>query len=157
VGSPALVVGFGDVLPGDAGVGARLAERLRSVLKPGAAEFVDGDTLGFSLLSYIEATDSLLVLDSADLHGAPGTIRLFEGAAMDRFLGGIRRRTVSELGLVDLLDMARLIDCLPSRRALLCIQPGRIDWSETLSAPVAKALPEAAARAQALLENWRSA
>ncbi len=43
-------------------------------------------------------------------------------------------------GLIDLLDMARLRDCLPPRRALLCIQPGRIDWSEELSAPVAVAL-----------------
>ena len=123
-------------------------------LAPDAAEFVDGGTLSFSLLPYIEATDSMLVIDAADLDGAPGTIGLFEGAAMDEFLTSARRRTVHEVGLIDLLDMARLQDCLPRRRALLCIQPGRIDWSETLSAPVAEALPEAARQAQALLQRW---
>jgi hydrogenase maturation protease len=154
VTSPTLVLGFGNVLLSDDGAGVQLVERLRSELGPNAAEFVDGGTLSFSLLSYVEATDSMLVIDAADLNSAPGTIELFEGAAMDEFLKSSRRRTVHEVGLIDLLDMARLQDCLPSQRALLCIQPGRIDWCETLSAPVAEALPEAARRARATLHRW---
>jgi hydrogenase maturation protease len=152
--SRALVLGFGNILLSDDGAGIRLIERLRSDLGPSVAEFVDGGTLSFSLLHYIEATDSMLVIDAADLDGAAGSIGLFEGAAMDGFLNNRRRRTVHEVGLIDLLDMARLQDCLPPRRALLCIQPARIDWSETLSAPVAQALSEAARLAQALLQRW---
>lgn len=152
--SPTLVLGFGNVLLSDDGAGVQLVERLRSELGPNAAEFVDGGTLSFSLLSYVEATDSMLVIDAADLNSAPGTIELFEGAAMDEFLKSSRRRTVHEVGLIDLLDMARLQDCLPSQRALLCIQPGRIDWCETLSAPVAEALPEAARQARGTLHRW---
>jgi hydrogenase maturation protease len=154
VTSPTLVLGFGNVLLSDDGAGVQLVERLRSELGPNAAEFVDGGTLSFSLLSYVEATDSMLVIDAADLNSAPGTIELFEGAAMDEFLKSSRRRTVHEVGLIDLLDMVRLQDCLPSQRALLCIQPGRIDWCETLSAPVAEALPEAARQARATLHRW---
>ena len=154
VTSPTLVLGFGNVLLSDDGAGVQLVERLRSELGPHAAEFVDGGTLSFSLLSYVEATDSMLVIDAADLNSAPGTIELFEGAAMDEFLKSSRRRTVHEVGLIDLLDMARLQDCLPGQRALLCMQPGRIDWCATLSAPVAEALPEAARRARAMLHRW---
>ena len=73
---------------------------------------------------------------------------------MDEFLTSTRRRSVHEVGLIDLLDMARLQGCLPRRRALLCIQPCRIDWSETLSTSVARALPEAARQAQVLLQRW---
>jgi hydrogenase maturation protease len=98
----------------------------------------------------------MLVVDAADLDSVPGAIQLFEGVAMDRFLASARRRTVHEVGLIDLLDMARLQDCLPSRRALLCIQPHCIDWSRTLSAPVAQALPAAARQAQALLQRWKT-
>jgi hydrogenase maturation protease len=152
--STALVLGFGNVLLSDDGAGVKLVERLRAELGADAATFVDGGTLSFSLLSYIELTDSMLVIDAADLESAPGTVHLFEGAAMDRFLASTRRRTVHEVGLIDLLDMARLQDCLPSRRALLCIQPHRIDWSEALSAPVAQALPAAGRQAQALLHRW---
>jgi len=150
----ALVIGFGNVLLGDDGAGVRMIERLRSELGAGVAQCVDGGTLSFSLLHYIEAADSMLVIDAANLDGAAGSISLFEGDAMDGFLASTRRRSVHEVGLIDLLDMARLQDCLPRRRALLCIQPWRIDWSEALSAPVAEALPEAARQAQALLQRW---
>jgi hydrogenase maturation protease len=152
---PTLVLGFGNVLLSDDGAGVQLVERLRSEVGDDVANFIDAGTLSFSLLSYIEATHSMLVIDAADINGAPGTIRLFEGGAMDDFLTSSRRRTVHEVGLIDLLDMARLRDCLPPRRALLCIQPQRIDWSEQLSAPVADALPEAARQATALLQRWR--
>ncbi len=152
-----LVLGFGNVLLSDDGAGVRLVERLRSELGPAAAEFVDAGTLSFSLLTYVEEADSLLVIDAAELNGAPGAIGLFEGAAMDDFLKSARRRTVHEVGLTDLLDMARLHACLPERRALLCIQPLRIDWSETLSAPVARALPDAVRMARATLQRWSCA
>src|SRR6202050_2780712 len=152
--SPALVLGFGNLLLSDDGHGVKCVEGLGGEPGGDAATFVDGGTLSFSLLSYIESTDSMLVIDAADLESAPGTVHLFEGAAMDRFLASTRRRTVHEVGLIDLLDMARLQDCLPSRRALLCIQPWRIYWSEALSAPVAEALPEAGRQAQALLQRW---
>jgi hydrogenase maturation protease len=151
----ALVIGFGNVLLSDDGAGVQLVERLRSDLGAGSAQFIDDGTLSFSLLSYIEATESLLVVDAADIGGAPGTIGLFEGASMDAFLMSARRRTVHEVGLIDLLDMARLQDCLPSRRALLCIQPHRIDWSEALSMPVAEAMPAAVKQAKALLWRWQ--
>lgn len=152
----ALVLGIGNVLLSDDGAGVQLVEHLRSELGADAADFVDGGTLSFSLLSYIESTDSMLVIDAAELEGVPGAFCLFEGMAMDRFLASARRRTVHEVGLIDLLDMARLQGCLPSRRALLCIQPSCIDWSETLSAPVAQALPAAGRQAQALLQRWRA-
>jgi len=150
----ALVLGFGNVLLSDDGAGVRLVERLRSELGADAADFVDGGTLSFSLLPYVEAAHSMLVIDAADLDGETGTIGLFEGAAMDEFLKISRRRTVHEVGLIDLLDMARLLGCLPDQRALLCIQPGRIDWCETLSGPVAEMMPEASRRARATLARW---
>jgi hydrogenase maturation protease len=153
--APALVLGLGNVLLSDDGAGVRLLEQLRAELGADAANFIDGGTLSFSLLTYIESTDSMLAIDAADLDSAPGTTKLLEGEAMDRFLASSRRRTVHEVGLIDLLDMARLHECLPSRRALLCIQPYRIDWSETLSAPVAQSLPAAGRQAQALLQRWR--
>jgi hydrogenase maturation protease len=152
-----LVLGFGNVLLGDDGAGVQLVERLRSELEPGVCDCIDGGTMSFSLLAYIEAADSMLVVDAAHLNRPPGTVALFEGAAMDEFLSKVRRRTVHEVGLIDLMDMARLRDRLPKQRALLCIQPGLVDWRETLSPPVAEALPEAAGRARALLDRWSTA
>lgn len=151
----ALVLGIGNVLLGDDGAGVKLVERLRSELGDEVATFIDGGTIGFALLSYVEAADSMLVVDAGELDSLPGTVALFEGSAMDRLLTSTRRRTVHEVGLIDLLDMARLQGCLPTRRALLCIQPAHINWSETLSPPVTAALGGAIGQARALLERWR--
>jgi hydrogenase maturation protease len=73
---------------------------------------------------------------------------------MDSFLKCARRRTVHEVGLIDLLDMARMEDSLPPRRALLCIQPAQVGWSEELSPVVSRAMPEAADHARRLIERW---
>jgi hydrogenase maturation protease len=151
-----LVLGFGNVLLSDDGAGVRILGSLSSMLGPDVAHFIDAGTLSFSLLPYIESANSLLAIDAADIDGNAGTLGLYEGAAMDAFLHSTRRRTVHEVGLIDLLDMARLSDCLPARRALLCVQPGVIDWSEQLSPPVAAAVPEAVRQAASLLERWQS-
>lgn len=149
-----LVLGFGNTLLGDDGAGVQLVERLRGEFPGSRCEFVDGGTMSFSLLSHVENANALLVIDAAELGEAAGFTALFENGAMDDFLKTSRRRTVHEVGLVDLLDMARLRDCLPHRRALLCIQPGLIDWSETLSPAVEGALAQAADQARALLSRW---
>ena len=68
---PALVLGIGNVLLSDDGAGVRLAERLREEDAATVATVIDGGTLSFSLLTYIESTDSMLVLDAADLDSPP--------------------------------------------------------------------------------------
>ncbi len=152
-----LVIGFGNVLLGDDGAGVRLVDRLGRRIGPGVCTCIDGGTMSFTLLPYVEAARSLLLVDAAELHEAPGALRLYENGAMDDFLKSRRRRTVHEVGLTDLLDMARLRDCLPATRALLCIQPGAIDWSEALSPPVAAALQEGVGRAASLIARWTAA
>jgi hydrogenase maturation protease len=149
-----LVLGFGNILLGDDGAGVHLVRRLESDRELSGCEFIDGGTMSFSLLNYVEAASSMLVVDTAELQRAPGTVALFDGLAMDNFLKDGRRRAVHEVGLIDLLDMARLRDRLPPRRALLCVQPGPVAWSQKLSPQVEEALLEAAALAAALLALW---
>jgi hydrogenase maturation protease len=149
-----MVLGFGNVLLGDDGAGVRLVELLRTDPSLGGCTFVDGGTISFNLLSYIDSTARMLVIDAAELHQPPGAHALFEDDAMDAFLKSTRRRTVHEVGLIDLLDMARMEDCLPERRALLCIQPAQIGWSEALSPIVSRALHDAADQARRLIWRW---
>ena len=63
--------------------------------------------------------------------------------------------SVHEVSLADLLDMARLTDSLPPRRALIGIEPGIVDWGDALTPAVDAAIPEAMSRAQELLTRWR--
>lgn len=149
-----LVLGVGNTLMRDDGVGVRLAESLAAVepALPGV-EYVDAGTLSFLLLPRIEQCQALLVLDAAHLDSNPGDIRCLEGAAMDEFLR-TARCSVHEVGVRDLLDVARLTGHLPERRAFVGMQPLETGWGESLSEPVVAALPEAVRTARKILDGW---
>ena len=149
-----LILGIGNTLLGDEGAGVHALGRIRELLadEPGV-DLLDGGTLSFTLLPTLEAYPRLIVLDSAQLEAPAGTVACFEGPAMDEFLGR-PRRSVHEVGLCDLMVMARLTGRFPEHRALIGIQPQCIDWSETCSPPVAAALEEASQRAVACVRRW---
>ena len=149
-----LILGIGNTLLQDEGVGVHVIDYLRqSGELPEKVSLVDGGTLSFSLVADIEDADKLIIIDAAELGEAPGTIRCLENEDMDRFIGGMRR-SVHEVSLLDLMDMARLTGFLPRQRALLGIQPQIVDWGEQPSAQVRTAIPEAAARVIRLVKNW---
>lgn len=149
-----LVLGIGNTLLADDGVGVRVVERLRADPDMSERVLIDGGTVSFGLLSYLEEAQALLVIDAANLGTAPGTVRVYEREAMDRFICRAGSRSVHEVGLADVLDMARLHGCLPPRRALICIQPERIDWGEALSPAVEAGAQLARKHARQLLETW---
>lgn len=149
-----LVLAIGNTLLADDGVGQRVLQALQAAeaLPPGA-QALDGGTLSFNLAPVIERSDALLVVDAADLDLPPGSIRCLEGDEMDEILQR-PGRSVHEVGLADLLDIARLTGLLPERRALIGIQPAMVDWGDSLTPAVAAAVPRAAAIAADLLATW---
>jgi hydrogenase maturation protease len=153
-GPRVLVLGVGNPIMGDDGVGQRLLQALaaRAPALDGV-EFLDAGTLGLVLLPRLERCSALLALDAAQLGDAPGEWRVYEGAQLDEFLK-TARTSVHELGLRDLLDAARLTGSLPARRALVGVQPARLGWGTALSPAVEAAVPAATAAARWLLEQW---
>ncbi len=152
-----LILGIGNSLLRDEGAGIHALNRMRSLL-PGHDEirFVDGGTLSFTLAPEVEAASHLIVFDAAKFNEAPGTVRVFEESRMDEFVSGNRKRSVHEVGLIDLMAIARLTDNLPQRRALIGIQPRDLGWGEEPSPEVAEAIPAACDHAIRLIERWQS-
>ncbi len=154
--SHTLVLGIGNSLLSDEGIGVHAVRRLHAIHgELTGVEWMDGGTLSFSLAPEIGDAAHLIVVDAAELHAAPGTIRVFVDDEMDRFLAAPGRRSVHEVGLIDLMVMARLAECLPLRRALIGIQPQHTGWGEQPTAPVADALPAVCATVTELLEDWK--
>ena len=151
-----LVLGIGNVLLGDEGAGVHAMRRLEESCRFPQVQFADGGTLSFTLAGLIESSPALIVFDAAEMKAAPGSVAVFEGERMDEFLGGERKRSVHEVGLLDLMAVAALGGRLPGRRALIGIQPMSIDWSDSPSRAVAQAIPEACERARELIERWQS-
>ncbi|MGE5504048.1 MAG: hydrogenase maturation protease [Actinomycetota bacterium] len=148
-----LVLGIGNTLLSDEGVGVRLAQALAEGPLPDGVRVVDGGTIGLALLPLVQDAGAVLVLDAARLDAEPGTVRLFEAGAFDAFVAG-RRATPHDVGLGDLVSALRLSGTMPPRRALLAVQPLSVGLGAELSEPVAAALVHARAAALALLERW---
>jgi hydrogenase maturation protease len=151
-----LILGIGNTLLGDEGVGVHVVRAMRTQYRgEGAIHYMDGGTLSFTLAEPIARADGLIVVDAARMSSPPGTVRAFQNGAMDRYLRG-NRQSVHEVSLADLLDIARLTESLPERRALVGIEPKLIDWSESLSEAVQPAVNRAIDEIVSILSNWRS-
>jgi hydrogenase maturation protease len=141
----------------DEGAGVHTVRAL-AARHPGRQDitFLDGGTLGFTLAASIETNRPLIVVDAAELQSAAGSVQVFEGEAMDRFLGSSRRRSVHEVGLLDLMAVAQLTGQLPTRRALVGIQPQLMDWSEAPSPAVARGVEAACEQVMKLIGAWQA-
>ncbi|MBD3728203.1 MAG: HyaD/HybD family hydrogenase maturation endopeptidase [Sphingomonadales bacterium] len=151
--STVLILGIGNTLQADDGVGVHVVAALEKMDLPGDVAFRDGGTIGLSLLAEIEDCDSLVVVDAMKLDAKPGTIALYEGDEIQAQLGG-KKRTAHEVAVSDLLAAAALMGCTPRHMALVGIQPGRVGWGLEAEGAVAEAIPRACAMVRDLLEKW---
>jgi hydrogenase maturation protease len=150
-----LVLGLGNTLLADDGVGVHVVRRLRADAQiPPWLRAVDGGTMGFRLTGLLGDEAGVLIIDAADFAAAPGSMRLLGAENLAAHIATGTRTSAHEAGLVDLLALLRLQDCAPRHLAVLAIQPGRVDWGEVLSAEVANAVGPACALAKTTVSAW---
>jgi hydrogenase maturation protease len=149
-----LILGLGNSLLTDEAVGVEVVRRLgRELPERDDVDLLDGGTLSFTLAGPIAEARRLIVVDAAALGAVPGTVRVFEGEDMDRQLR-VAGKSVHEVSLADLMDIARLTGSLPERRAIVGIQPHTVDWGDALTSHVEAAVPEAVAAVMDLIARW---
>lgn len=147
----ATVLGIGNPLMGDDGVGITLLEELMAVDLEQPVEFVDGGTIGMSLLPLVLDADSLLVLDAVS-GPVPGTVIHLSGDQLPRLLR--MKLSPHQVGLLDVLAGARLLGAEPARIAVVGVVPAFVDLRLGLSPEVEAAMPQALQLARRVLREW---
>ncbi len=149
-----LVLGLGNPLLADDGVGLVLLDRVRQAGPwPGGVTFEDGGTWGLSLLPALEDADAVLVLDAVRTSALPGTVRWAQDDAIPR----LYRRPASphQVDLAEVLAAATLLGVLPRRMAVVGVEPADVATLRVgLSAPVRAAVDLAAGQACRILRGW---
>jgi hydrogenase maturation protease len=149
-----LVLGIGNTLLSDEGIGVHLVQRMHERMGDlEAVQFMDGGTLSFTLAEPIAWADGLIVVDAARMGEEAGTLKVFHNEQMDAYLSG-NRASVHEVSLSDLLDIARLSETLPQSRCLIGIEPDRLDWGESPSEKVEPAIEKGIGEIDAILKSW---
>jgi hydrogenase maturation protease len=136
---PLLVLGLGNVLLGDDGLGAAAVARLRDRYQsPDNVQVLDGGTLGLSLLPWVEQADTVILVDAIRTDQAPGTFVRLDG---DEVAPAVATRlSPHQVGVSDLLDGARWRERYPTEVVLLGLVPASMELAVGLSAQVAPAL-----------------
>jgi hydrogenase maturation protease len=148
-----IVIGLGNPLMGDDGIGLELLARLQREWSfvPDVI-FLDGGTWGMNLLPAIEDAGQVLFLDAVNAGRDPGTPLRLERSGIPRWLG--IKLSPHQIDLKEVLALAELRGTLPDQTVVVGIQPGSIDLRTSLSPEAVSGLDQAAELARSTLERW---
>ncbi|HXG97936.1 MAG TPA: HyaD/HybD family hydrogenase maturation endopeptidase [Gemmatimonadales bacterium] len=129
---PVVVIGLGNPLMGDDGLGLAALDELRTgYALPPEVELVDGGTWGMNLLPVIEDAGELILIDAIDVGAAPGTFVRLEHARLPRYLA--TKISPHQVDVRDVLALAELRGTLPADTVALGLQPDSVELRNSLS------------------------
>ena len=138
-----LVLGLGNVIMGDEGVGVHVVRALEKYKLADNVECLDGGTGGFVLLEPLQSADHIILIDATDDGNAPGTVTRTTPRFSKDYPPTL---TAHDIGVKDLLDAFYM----QSGEREVVLYAISIDPSQTismeLSEPCAKARDEAVQR-----------
>jgi hydrogenase maturation protease len=147
-----LVLGLGNLVHADDGVGVHAIERLQKDTRvPEGVTMIDGGTHGLGLLPYVAGYERVLVIDAVDVGEKPGTLIRLEGRAVENMPG---KASVHQLGFADMLVGLKLLGERPPEVIVIGVQPQSTEWSAELTPTVQQAMDELADVVIAQLNEW---
>lgn len=134
-----LVLGLGNSLLRDEGIGVRVAEEMTD-LGPDV-EVRNGATLGMGLFDLIKGYEKTIIVDAVDMGKAPGTLARFTA---EKVLGlpELRSFSLHEFGLLEVLKLGQSLGEDFKNVIIIGVQPKEVQRSEFLSSEVEAAIPE---------------
>ncbi|HIE39765.1 MAG TPA: HyaD/HybD family hydrogenase maturation endopeptidase [Anaerolineales bacterium] len=148
-----LILGVGNILLSDDGVGVHVVRRLEEVAEfPETVQVLDGGTKGLDLLHYLEGVSHLIIIDAVEIGESPGTLARLEGDQVPAYLS--LKMSPHEIGLPDMLFAAKLRDLYPEEVVVWGVQPATTEVGLALSEPVAARVDVLVERVLEELAGW---
>jgi hydrogenase maturation protease len=132
-----VVLGVGNILLKDEGVGVRVIEELwRRYDFPERVQVIDGGTQGLWLISTIQQADHLIVVDAVTAGGEPGALYRLERSDLPK---GLRfKQSAHDSDLVEALNLCSLVEKEPKTVVVIGVEPEDIQpYGLELTLPVA--------------------
>lgn len=146
-----LLLGVGNYLMGDEGVGVHVAQRLADLELPPGVEVLDGGTGGFHLMGILEQYEVVVLVD-ATIDGKPaGTIRLVEPRFASDFP---RSMSTHDIGLRDVVEALYITERLPKMYLITISVEELQPMSIRLSPAVQQAGIQVVSELNTLLWDW---
>ena len=135
-----LILGIGNYLMGDEGVGVQLIQYMNDMQLPPQIDILDGGTGGFLLLSCIEAYGEIIFVDATMDGKKEGTVSLINPKFASDFPTAL---SVHDVGLKDMIEAVYLLDKRPKIRLITVTINEMKPMTLELSNNVARDIPKA--------------
>jgi hydrogenase maturation protease len=137
-----LVLGVGNLLLKDDGVGVHVINALRNTPFPENVQLIDAGTVSHQLISLFHEIDYLILVDAVNANDVPGSIYRFTPDDINFHTGAGYKLSLHEMNLIDILQMAELTGAKPET-VIIGVQPKDVSsWSLELSEEVKAVVPK---------------
>ncbi len=134
------LLGVGNILLQDEGLGVHAVNKIKDEYNfSPSINIIDGGTMGMELLSYMEGTDYLLVVDAIDGGEEPGFMYTFTHEDTDRYMSD--SISVHEVGVQDILRIRALQERPFSDVVIMGIQPQSLELGLEVTETIQAVLP----------------
>jgi hydrogenase maturation protease len=135
------ILGIGNLLMGDEGVGIHVLNKLcESYTFSPAINLIDGGTIGIDLIPYFEDCNKMIIIDAVDFHEKPGYYKSLANKEIQYRFN--TKLSLHHAGLSDVLSIIQLQEIKPPEMILVGIQPEKIEMGIELSNTVQNKLDE---------------
>jgi hydrogenase maturation protease len=134
-----VILGVGNLLLSDEGVGVHVANELMKMSLPPEVTVVEGGTDGFGLLNIITDANRLIVIDAVKGDAAPGSIYRFDFGEVRHCPSGFKT-SVHQIGILEVLDLSELIGKTP-RTTVIGVEPKSLEMGMELSSEIKARIP----------------
>jgi hydrogenase maturation protease len=134
-----VILGVGNVLLSDEGIGVHVANALSLMDLPPGVSAIEGGTDGFRLLNIITEADRLIVVDAVKGGAEPGSIYRFNVDEVRNVPSGFRT-SVHQVGILEVIDLSGLIGKTP-KTTVIGVEPKSLEMSLELSPEIKEKMP----------------
>ncbi len=135
-----VILGVGNLLLSDEGIGVHVANELIKMNLPPEVTVVEGGTDGFGLLNIITEVNRLIVIDAVKGGGAPGSIYRFDINEVQSCPSGFKT-SVHQIGILEVIDLSGLIGKTP-RTTVIGVEPKSLEMGMELSHEIKAKIPK---------------
>ena len=134
-----LVLGLGNILLGDEGVGVRVIEQLLSRPLPDGIEVIDGGTAGYELINFFEGKEKVIIVDAVKTNDTPGSVYKMDLSVVQE--DETVQLSLHQIGLKNVFKMASMMDLNPEVTLIGIVPKEYQNYNIGLSDEVEKAIP----------------
>lgn len=145
-----IILGLGNVLLNDEGIGVRTVKAMEDMTWPEQVEILDGGTGGFVLLSLFQTFKNMIIIDASLSKDPVGTVKITEPKFSKDFPKSL---STHELGLKDMIESAHLLEKVPHIFLITVSISPQQDMDMTLSPEIEEKIPEIISTVQSILKD----